>query len=62
MKQTAGLVARKNYIADKDADSVHLLRLAGGIPIATTNVSEVAMWWESTNCIYGTSRNPYNTR
>ncbi|OXU26780.1 hypothetical protein TSAR_006488 [Trichomalopsis sarcophagae] len=62
MKHTAGLVARKNCLADKDAESVHLMRLAGAIPIATTNVSELAMWWESTNCIYGTSRNPYNTR
>ncbi|XP_058799094.1 fatty-acid amide hydrolase 2 [Phymastichus coffea] len=62
MKQTAGLVARKNYRADKDSEGVKLMRLAGGIPIATTNVSELAMWWESTNRIYGTSRNPYNTR
>lgn len=62
MKHTAGLVARKNYRADKDAEAVKLMRLAGAIPIATTNVSELAMWWESTNCIYGTSKNPYNTR
>ncbi|XP_012278947.1 fatty-acid amide hydrolase 2-B [Orussus abietinus] len=62
MKQTAGLVIRKNLISDKDAESVRLLRAAGAIPIATTNISEVAMWWESSNCLYGTTKNPYNTR
>ncbi|XP_014205027.1 fatty-acid amide hydrolase 2 isoform X2 [Copidosoma floridanum] len=62
LKQTAGLVARRNYRAARDAECVRLMRLAGGIPLATTNVSELAMWWESTNCIYGTTKNPYNTR
>ncbi|XP_015600482.1 fatty-acid amide hydrolase 2 [Cephus cinctus] len=62
MRQTAGLVIRKNSIAEKDAEAVRLMRLAGAIPLATTNVSELGMWWESSNCIYGTSRNPYNTR
>ncbi|KAJ8679442.1 hypothetical protein QAD02_015229 [Eretmocerus hayati] len=62
MKQTGGLVARKDHRSDKDAETVRLMRLAGGIPIAKTNVSEVAMWWESTNYVFGTSKNPYNTR
>ncbi|XP_046435707.1 fatty-acid amide hydrolase 2-A isoform X2 [Neodiprion pinetum] len=62
MKQTAGLVVRKNTVSDRDAETVKLMRAAGAIPIAKTNVSELAMWWESSNCIYGTSRNPYNTR
>lgn len=62
MKLTAGLVVRKDYRANDDADSIRLMRQAGAIPIATTNVSEVGMWWESSNYVYGTTNNPYNTR
>lgn len=62
MKHTAGLVLRKNVRSEKDADAVRLMRAAGAIPLATTNVSELAMWWETTNRLYGTTRNPYNTR
>ena len=62
MRNTAGRVARKNVIANEDAKAIQLLKHAGAIPLATTNVSELAMWWESSNCIYGTTRNPYDTR
>lgn len=62
MCQTAGLVIRKNTVADKDAEVVRLMRSAGAIPLALTNVSELAMWWESTNYLFGTTKNPYNTR
>lgn len=62
MHQTAGLVERKNTIADKDADVIKLMRSAGAIPLALTNVSELAMWWESNNCLFGITKNPYNTR
>ncbi|KAL0125492.1 hypothetical protein PUN28_004536 [Cardiocondyla obscurior] len=62
MRQTAGLVVRKNTVADKDAEVIKLMRSAGAIPLALTNVSELAMWWESSNYLFGTSKNPYNTR
>lgn len=62
MCQTAGLVTRKNITADKDAKAIELMRSAGAIPLALTNISELAMWWESSNCLFGTSKNPYNTR
>lgn len=62
MCQTAGLVARKNAVADRDAKAIELMRSAGAIPLALTNVSELAMWWESSNCLFGTTKNPYNTR
>ncbi|XP_014213644.1 fatty-acid amide hydrolase 2-B-like [Copidosoma floridanum] len=61
MKQTAGLVCRRNVRADEDAECVRLMRQAGGIPIATTNLSELAMWMESYNCVYGITKNPHNT-
>ncbi|OAD58275.1 Fatty-acid amide hydrolase 2 [Eufriesea mexicana] len=62
MKQTAGLVLRKNIVSERDAEVVRLMRAAGAIPLATTNISELAMWWETSNCLYGTTKNPYNTR
>lgn len=62
MHQTAGLVIRKNIVADRDAEAIRLMRSAGAIPLALTNVSELAMWWESSNYLFGTTKNPYNTR
>ena len=60
MRYTAGLVKRKNIIGQFDADVVALMRKAGGIILAVTNVSELCMWWESNNNVYGRSRNPYD--
>lgn len=62
LKNTAGLVKRKNIVADFDADVVSLMKKAGAIILAVTNVSELCMWWESNNNVYGRSRNPYDTR
>ncbi|XP_013776340.2 fatty-acid amide hydrolase 2-like [Limulus polyphemus] len=61
MLQTAGLVSKKGTKAVKDADVIVLLREAGAIPLAITNVSELCMWWEASNNLYGRSNNPYNT-
>ncbi|XP_011304576.1 fatty-acid amide hydrolase 2 [Fopius arisanus] len=61
MKQTAGLFLRRNTRCDRDAEAIASMKKAGAILIATTNVSELAMWWESSNLVYGTTRNPYNT-
>ena len=36
------------------------MKEAGGIMLAVTNVSELCMWWESNNKVYGRSRNPYH--
>ena len=62
LRQTAGLVARKDFIADSDADFVTLMKKSGAIILGVTNVSELCMWWESSNYIYGTTNNPYDTR
>ncbi|XP_069939006.1 fatty-acid amide hydrolase 2-A isoform X2 [Cherax quadricarinatus] len=61
LRQTAGLWCRKNMIAEEDADSVRIMREAGAIPLCVTNVSELCMWWESSNTIYGRTNNPYHT-
>ncbi len=60
MPHSAGLVARKDVVADRDATAVARLRAAGAIPLGVTNVSELCMWMESHNHVYGRSRNPYD--
>lgn len=44
LHNTAGVVLRKDVIAEKDADAIKLLRENGAIPIGLTNVPELCMW------------------
>lgn len=58
---SAGLVCRKHIRAESDAVAIARLRQAGAIPIGLTNVSELCMWWESSNNVHGRTNNPYDT-
>ena len=58
---TSGLVKRKDFIGQFDSDVIVLMKKAGAIMLAITNVPELCMWWESLNNVYGRSRNPYDT-
>ncbi|MGZ3406031.1 MAG: amidase, partial [Polyangia bacterium] len=60
MPQSSGLVARKDLIATEDATTVARMRAAGAIPLGVTNVSELCMWYESNNRVYGRTNNPYD--
>jgi fatty acid amide hydrolase 2 len=60
MPQAAGLVARRDYRATTDATAVARLRKAGAIPLGVTNTSELCMWMESSNRLYGRTNNPYD--
>ncbi len=60
MPQSSGLVARKDVVADFDATTVARLRAAGAIPLGVTNTSELCMWYESNNRVYGRTNNPYD--
>ena len=62
MPFTSGLVARKDVVAREDAVGVARLRAAGAIPLGVTNVSELCMWMETNNRVYGRSNNPYAPR
>uniref|UniRef100_A0A915HSS5 Amidase domain-containing protein n=1 Tax=Romanomermis culicivorax TaxID=13658 RepID=A0A915HSS5_ROMCU len=46
----------------EDADVVALIKKAGAIIVCTTNTSEMCMWYESSNTIYGRTSNPYDSR
>jgi fatty acid amide hydrolase 2 len=60
MPQSAGLVARRDVIATTDATTVARMRAAGAIPLGVTNVSELCMWMETNNRVYGRTNNPYD--
>lgn len=60
MPHTAGLVARAEIKAQRDATAVRRLRDAGAIPLGVTNVSELCMWIESNNRVYGRTCNPFD--
>ncbi len=62
MPNSAGLLARRDVVATEDATAAARLRAAGAIPMGVTNVSELCMWMESHNKVYGRSRNPYDAR
>lgn len=60
MPNSSGLVARKGRVAMDDATAVARMRRAGAIPLGVTNVSELCMWMESSNRVYGRTGNPYD--
>uniref|UniRef100_A0A4D5S8Y5 Putative amidase n=1 Tax=Ixodes scapularis TaxID=6945 RepID=A0A4D5S8Y5_IXOSC len=60
--QDAGSAYYAGQRADQDAAVVALLRQAGAIPLALTNVPELCAWGDSHNRLRGSTRNPYDTR
>jgi fatty acid amide hydrolase 2 len=60
MPNCAGLVALKHRRADTNAPAVQRLIDAGFIPLGVTNTSEMTMWIESNNRVYGRTRNAYD--
>ncbi|KAJ8712102.1 hypothetical protein PYW07_004944 [Mythimna separata] len=61
MRHTLGLLCRHHVRAHEDAECVRLLRDAGAIPVAVTNVPEVNKWMESRNYVFGQTCNPHHT-
>lgn len=62
MPNTTGLVRRVGVEVEQDATAVQRYRAAGAIPLGVTNTSELCMWMESTNRVYGRTNNPYDVR
>ena len=57
---TAGLVARRDVVSTTDAVAVRRMRAMGAVALGVTNVSELLMWMESHNRVYGRCRNAYD--
>jgi len=62
MPNTGGLLSRKGKVARQDATTVSRLRSAGAIPLGVTNVSELGMWVESNNLVYGRTASAHGRR
>ncbi|TRY95910.1 hypothetical protein DNTS_021430 [Danionella cerebrum] len=60
MPNSTGLLTRRDLVSETDAPSVALLKRAGAIPLGVTNCSELCMWLESHNHLYGITNNPYD--
>jgi fatty acid amide hydrolase 2 len=61
MPNASGFVPRKDFRVAKDATVVKRLRAHGIVVIGVTNTSELCMWQESYNKLYGTTNNPHDT-
>lgn len=58
---TGGSLPCKDVRGHEDGSSVALMKEAGAILLANTNMPEMGINLESTNNMYGTTCNPYNT-
>ena len=60
MPNSSGLVSRRHLRSTHDAPTVARLRAAGAIPLGVTNTSELCMWMESSNKVYGLTGGAYS--
>lgn len=57
---TSGTLGFKNRLPERDASTVGLMRAAGSVVIAKTNVPELCLAFESDNLIFGRTNNPHD--
>ncbi len=62
MPNSAGLVVRADHRAPETAPAAKRFLDDGVILLGVTNLSELTMWVESENRLYGLTRNPYDAR
>ncbi len=60
MRMSLGSKVYDGYISQQDAEVYTRLKGAGGILLGKTNMPEFALWWETDNDVFGTTRNPWN--
>ena len=60
MPNAAGLIARAEFRSQRTAPTIARLIDAGAIPLGVTNTSELTLWIESNNRLYGRTNNPYD--
>ena len=59
MKATCGMPALADHAPTRDADTVERLRAAGAVIFGKTNVPAGAADWQTSNAVYGLTRNPW---
>ena len=60
MPNTSGLWSRRDRRGRRDASAVRRLKEAGAIVLGVTNVSELCMWMESSNKVWGRTNNAHD--
>jgi fatty acid amide hydrolase len=60
MASTMGVAARRDKIAAADAGIIQLLRDAGAVILGRTNTSQLLLFHESDNPVYGRTHNPFD--
>ena len=60
MPNAAGCVARRDARAEETAPAAQRLLDTGAVLLGLTNTSELTMWIESENRLYGRTHNPYD--
>ncbi|MGP4081405.1 amidase [Pseudalkalibacillus sp. R45] len=60
MKTTGGLMHRKDWVADEDAEVVRLLKAEGAIILGKTNTPSLCFYQETDNPLYGRTNNPWD--
>ena len=60
MTATCGLPELAGHVPGRDADAVARLRAAGAVLFGKTNVPPGAADWQTSNPVYGLTRNPWN--
>jgi fatty acid amide hydrolase 2 len=60
MPNTSGSLDRKGLIAEQNATAVERLIDAGAIPLGVTNTSQLTLWIESENPVWGRTDNAYD--
>lgn len=62
MKTTGGLLRRKEFVMDTDAEVVRKLRAEGAIILGKSNTPELCFCQETVNKLYGRTNNPRDLR
>jgi fatty acid amide hydrolase len=57
---TLGVVARRDHVSREDGGMVQLLREAGAVILGRTNVSQLLLFHESRNPLFGQTANPWS--
>lgn len=60
MRTTAGFISKHNNISKTDSLFVKILKQKGAIPFVVSNIPQGGMALESSNALWGISRNPWN--
>jgi len=61
VRSTAGATALKDHVPAQDAAVVERLARAGAVIVGKGNVPPLAMDWQTTNELFGTTNNPWDT-